>query len=286
MVNKPGTAMDVVVLYSAGHLGSAITINKLIEMSEVNVVGVVKARPLSLSWSGRSRIKQQLKKTGWRFAGMLLWQRGIQALGYLLAMVFPVFPKRLKPAWKIATDNNIPVFHCRNINDEDCLHFVAQIKPDLLVSAYFSQILERPMISVPGLGVLNIHPGWLPAYRGAMAYFWVLKNNSDRGGVSVHWIDDGIDTGKLLARRSFLIKPDATQETVLMYTAVIGAVLTRRIVRRLLAGKDPEQEIINDRETSQYYPMPGEMDFEAYFKQRRFFRIRDVLGLIFMRRKP
>jgi hypothetical protein len=208
MVNKPGTAMDVVVLYSAGHLGSAITINKLIEIIEVNVVGVVKARPLSLSWSGRSRIRQQLEKTGWRFAGMLLWQRGIQALGYLLAMVFPVFPKRLKPAWKIATDNNIPVFHCRNINDEDCLNFVAQIKPD------------------------------------------------------------------------------ATQETVLMYTAVIGAVLTRRIVRRLLAGKDPVQEIINDRETSQYYPMPGEMDFDAYFKQRRFFRIRDVLGLIFMRRKP
>jgi hypothetical protein len=71
-----------------------------------------------------------------------------------------------------------------------------------------------------------------------------------------------------------------------MYTATIGAVLTRRIVRRLLAGKDPGQEIISDRETSQYYPMPGEMDFEAYFKQRRFFRIRDVLGLIFMRRKP
>ena len=81
-----------------------------------------------------------------------------------------------------------------------------QCQPDVLVSAYFSQILKSEIIQLPRFGVLNIHPGWLPAYRGAMAYFWVLHNGSDPGGVSVHWIDEGIDTGEILERRFFRIR--------------------------------------------------------------------------------
>ena len=276
-------SLDVVVLYSAGHLGSAMIMNKLLGMPEVNIVGVVKAQPLKLSIRGRSHIRQHLKKFGWRFAGMLFWQRCIQGLGYLLTLVFPFLQKRLKPAWKIARDHNIPVFHCRNISDEACKNFIQNLKPDLLVSAYFSQILKPDVISIPKIGVLNVHPGWLPAYKGAMAYFWVLKHGGDKGGVTVHWIDEGIDTGDVLARRSFRLKPQATQETVLMVTAVIGARLIRRVIARLLAGKDARIKI-SAEETGAYYPMPGDKDFETYFKQHRFFRIRDILGLIVMKR--
>jgi len=276
-------SLDVVVLYSAGHLGSAMIMNKLLGMPEINIVGVVKAPPLKLSIRGRSHIKQHLKKFGWRFAGMLFWQRCIQGLGYLLTLVFPFLQKRLKPAWKIARDHNIPVFRCRNINDDASKNFIQDLNPDLLVSAYFSQILKPDIISIPKIGVLNIHPGWLPAYKGAMAYFWVLNHGGDKGGVTIHWIDDGIDTGDVLARRSFLLKPQATQETVLMVTAVIGARLLRRVIRRLLAGKDARIKI-SAEETDAYYPMPGDKDFETYFKQHRFFRIRDILGLMVMKR--
>ncbi len=276
-------SLDVVVLYSAGHLGSAMIMNKLLGMPEINIVGVVKAQPLKLSIRGRSHIKQHLKKFGWRFAGMLFWQRCVQGLGYLLTLIFPFLQKRLKPAWKIASDHNIPVFRCRNISDDACKNFIQNLNPDLLVSAYFSQILKPELISIPNLGVLNIHPGWLPAYKGAMAYFWVLNLGGDKGGVTVHWIDDGIDTGDVLARRSFRLKPQATQETVLMVTAVIGARLFRRVIRRLLAGRDARIKI-SAEETDAYYPMPGDKDFETYFKQHRFFRIRDILGLIVMKK--
>ena len=278
------SSMDVVVLYSSGHLGSAMIMNKLLNMPEINIVGVVKSQPLKLTFKGRTRIKQHLQKVGWRFAWLLLWQRCIQSLGFLFTLVFPFSQKRLKPAWKIAADHNIPVFQCGNINGENSERFIAQLKPDLLISAYFSQILKKNIISLPLKGVLNVHPGWLPAYKGAMAYFWVLKNGSDRGGVTVHWIDEGIDTGKILARRSFLLRPNSTQETVLMFTATIGARLIQRIVRRLIARKDPTFNIIHGDEENSYYTMPGEKDFEAYSQQRRFFRIRDVLGLLIMKK--
>jgi methionyl-tRNA formyltransferase len=151
------------------------------------------------------------------------------------------------------------------------------------VSAYFSQILKSEIIALPSHGVLNIHPGWLPAYRGAMAYFWVLHNGSDRGGVSVHWIDEGIDTGEILERRSFPIPDNATQETVLMLTAVIGTRLLRRVIRRMQSGQPARKVPVEPATHDDYYPMPGDKEFASYFEQRRFFRIRDVLGLIAFR---
>lgn len=278
--NKVRHPLDVVVLYSAGHLGSAMIMNKLINMSEINIVGVVKAEPLKLSFRGRSRLKQHLQKIGWKFAWLLFWQRCIQVLGYFVTLLLPFLRKRLQPAWKIASKHNIPVLHCKNINDEESLNFITQLKPDLLVSAYFPHILKKQIISIPSKGVLNVHPGSLPSYKGAMAYFWVLKNGSDRGGVTVHWIDEGIDTGEVLARRSFKLPHHATQEIVLMFTAVIGANLLRRIIRRIqsdLPAKLMQTEISDE---DNYYPMPQEKDFKAYFEQRRFFRIRDLLGLL------
>jgi len=252
-------------------------------MEEIEVVGVVKAQPLDFSAQGKSRIRRQLKKIGWRFAWLLFFQRAIQALGYLLSMVIPGRHKRLLPAWKIARERNIPVFETCDINTPESIEFVRQLAPDLLVSAYFSQILKSQIIQLSEFGVLNIHPGWLPSYRGAMAYFWVLHNDSERGGVSLHWIDEGIDTGEVLERRSFPIPENATQETVLMLTAVIGARLMRRVIRRLHSGQPAGKMLAQQANDEAYYPMPGDAEFASYFEARRFFRIRDVLGLIAFR---
>jgi folate-dependent phosphoribosylglycinamide formyltransferase PurN len=273
----------VVILYSAGHLGSALIMNRLVATDEIEIVGVVKAQPLSLSRQGKSRIKRHLQRVGWRFAWLLFFQRVIQALGYVLSMVMPGRRRRLLPAWKIARERNIPVFQTIDINAVATIEFVRQCQPDLLVSAYFSQILKSEIIQLPRLGVLNIHPGWLPAYRGAMAYFWVLHNGSDRGGVSVHWIDEGIDTGEVLERRSFPIPENATQETVLMLTAVIGTRLLRRVIRRMQRGQPARNVSVEPATHDDYYPMPGDKEFASYFEKRRFFRIRDVLGLIAFR---
>ncbi len=258
--------------------------NRLVEMPEIEVVGVVKAQPLSLSRHGKSRVKRHLQRVGWRFGWMLFYQRIVQGLGYALSLLIPGLRNRLLPAWKIARDRNIPVHRCSNVNDGATTEFIRSCAPDLLVSAYFSQILKPDVIQLPRLGVLNVHPGWLPSYRGAMSYFWVLHNRSERGGVTVHWIDEGVDTGQMLARRSFSIPARATQETVLTLTAVIGARLLRRVVRRLQNGQTAAVPMADPGESYEnYYPMPGDQAFASYFKQHRFFRIRDVLGLIVFR---
>jgi methionyl-tRNA formyltransferase len=81
--------------------------------------------------------------------------------------------------------------------------------------------------------------------------------------VSVHWIDEGIDTGEILERRSFPIAQIATQETVLMLTAVIGARLRWRVIRRLQGGQLAHKGTAELTGDEHYYPMSGDKEFAS-----------------------
>ncbi|MCP4992739.1 MAG: hypothetical protein GY934_02975 [Gammaproteobacteria bacterium] len=278
--------LKVIALYSAGHLGSATILNRLLTMPEYKIVGVIKTQAVEFSPQGIKKLRKYFKKTGWRFAWLLFWQRLLQGLGFTITLLLPFLRRRLKPAWKIAAERDIPVLYCKNINDARSEAFIRKLAPDLLISAYFSQILKPPIIQLPKMGTLNVHPGWLPAYKGAMAYFWVLRHGEHRAGVTVHWIDNGIDTGVLISRKSFLLKQGMTQQNVLVISAVIGARLLQRIGKKLIANRSLDTINIKPSEADGYYPLPGEQAFDAYFKHNRFFRIRDVLGLLIGKKTP
>lgn len=272
--------LSIVILYSAGHLGSAIILNELNKSPTFNIKGVVKAKPLSFSTTGIRKLKRHLKNVGWRFGWLLFWQRLIQSSAFVLSLTLIGSKKRILPAWRIARKYNIPVHMAGNINDEETQAFIKSTKPDLIISAYFSQILKADVIHIPKLGVLNVHPGWLPAYKGAMAYFWVLKQQEDYAGVTLHWIDEGIDTGEIIARHKITLKRGATQQIVLEETAKAGAALLETAGQTLLAGGVLETIMPTKSEADEYYPMPGHAHFREYFKTRRFFKIRDVFKAV------
>ncbi|MCG8689548.1 MAG: hypothetical protein MI892_32040 [Desulfobacterales bacterium] len=277
--------LKTVILYSAGHMGSATILNQLLDSDIFEFKGIVKARALPFSRKGARQLKRNLKKTGWQFGWLMVWQQLVQSFAFLINNLLPQRRKRLLPAWMIARKKGIPVHYSDNVNDETCRNFIESFKPDLVISAYFNQILKKEAIAIPKIGILNIHPGWLPAYRGAMCYFWVLKNGEQKGGVSVHWIDEGIDTGELLAREQFEIKEGWTQQKVLESTAVIGAKLIKEVARKLQHGETPKALSEIDSEQADYFPMPKRADFKDYFSNKRFFRIRDIFRLFMKKRK-
>ena len=169
-------------------------------MPEFEIIGIIKSKPLPFTRKTAKDLKKQLKNIGWRFGWLLFWQQTIQFLGYVINILLPGDGDRILPVWKISREYGIPVKHVHDINHPTVINLIQDLKPDIIVSAYFNQIIKEPVIDLPKFGILNIHPGWLPAYRGAMAYFWVLKNGSEKAGVSIHWIDKGIDTGELVSR--------------------------------------------------------------------------------------
>lgn len=274
------TPLRCVFLYSAGHLGSSIALNLLHRTKEIEIVGVVRSEPAAFSKKGIEKLRKQVSHVGWQFAWLLLWQRFIQFLAF--HVVAPILSQRqLYSAWQIANRMGLPSLKTRNVNNERGQQFLRSLQPDLLISAYFSQILKKPVLDIPKQGALNIHPGFLPDYKGAMNYFWVIRNGEDKAGVTVHWMDEGIDTGALLARKSFAIPEGATQQQVLAKSAIVGARLTQGIVHQLQLGKLP-QGTLGEGEGN-YYSVPTRDDFKHYYKRRRYFRIRNILGLVVRR---
>ena len=105
--------------------------------------------------------------------------------------------------------------HCReiaitDINGRD-LNLLRAFDADLLISIRFGQIFKAEAIAQPRTGIINLHSGLLPEYKGVMASFWSLLNEEPRLGTTLHWITDKkIDSGALISTRS---QPARSSET-------------------------------------------------------------------------
>jgi methionyl-tRNA formyltransferase len=97
-----------------------------------------------------------------------------------------------------------------DVNDPAVVAALAEAAPSVLVVAGFSTILRAPLLAVPRLGVVNLHAGRLPEYRGGSPLNWQLLNGEAEAGCTVLRVDEGIDTGDVLAEGTFPIGPDDT----------------------------------------------------------------------------
>ena len=82
--------------------------------------------------------------------------------------------------------------------------------PDIAFSTYYRKILPRRLLDIPRLGCINVHPGFLPTYRGPTPTAWAILNGEVRFGITVHLMDEHADTGDILVQREYDIKHDET----------------------------------------------------------------------------
>jgi len=88
-----------------------------------------------------------------------------------------------------------------DINSGEDYRCFARTNPDLVLSVRFGTILQETVISLPRYGVLNLHSGLLPAYKGVMATFRAMLNEDRQIGTTLHFIDDSsIDCGRIIGR--------------------------------------------------------------------------------------
>jgi len=100
---------------------------------------------------------------------------------------------------------NIDYLKHKNINSQEFLNIVKRYECDLFVSMSFNQIFKKDIINLPRLKTINCHAGKLPFYRGRNILNWVLINDEKEFGITVHYVDEGIDTGDIILQRSFVI---------------------------------------------------------------------------------
>lgn len=76
------------------------------------------------------------------------------------------------------------------------------IRPDLLITCHFQKVLPKKIIEIPNFGCINLHPSLLPRYRGMSPQHWPIINGDLETGVTIHYIDEGVDTGNILIQET------------------------------------------------------------------------------------
>jgi methionyl-tRNA formyltransferase len=116
---------------------------------------------------------------------------------------------------ELAKRHNIPVLCPASINSPDSLAEIKGFAADLHVSMSYDQILRQEILNLPPRGTLNCHAGALPFYRGRNPLTWAIINGETEFGVTVHWVDLGIDTGDIVLQEMVPIGPNDTYATLL-----------------------------------------------------------------------
>ena len=110
---------------------------------------------------------------------------------------------------------NVPFYIFENVNEASVVKCLALHLTDVNVSMSFNQILRQDIVKMAPLGFINCHAGLLPFYRGRNVLNWALINGEKEFGVTVHYIDAGIDTGDIILQRKVEITPHDDYESVL-----------------------------------------------------------------------
>lgn len=105
------------------------------------------------------------------------------------------------------------IFPGDKINQIEIIKKLAELKPDILVSVMFGYILKPMVIATARMGAVNLHPAYLPYNRGAHPNVWSIIEETP-AGVTLHTIDKGVDTGKILARKKIVVLPTDTGKSL------------------------------------------------------------------------
>lgn len=138
---------------------------------------------------------------------------------------------------KQAEAHGIDFFAHEQVKSDAFYEKVTHYRCDLFVSMSFDQIFDKRLIDLPRLQTINCHAGALPRYRGRNVLNWVLINDEKEFGITVHHVDEGIDTGDILAQRTFPITDDDTYATLLERAYPACAELLHDTVRKLMTGE-------------------------------------------------
>ena len=150
----------------------------------------------------------------------------------------------------------LPVIETPALREPGPLAALVAWQPDLLVFAFVTDIVRRPVLEAARLGAIQYHPSLLPRHRGRSAMAWPIIAGEPHTGLTIFWVDRGVDTGPILLQREVAIEPDDTVGSLYFQRlAPMGVAALTEAVRLVREGQAPR--IPQDEASATYEPPIG-----------------------------
>jgi len=143
------------------------------------------------------------------------------------------------PVAEAAKRLGVPVHQPRTLKDPAIVSTLAAHYPDLLATVAYGRIIPPPVIALPRLGCINVHPSLLPLYRGASPIQRAIADGATTTGVTILYLTEDLDAGDIILQRGVSIDADETAGVLEERLAEEGAALLREAIASIARGTAP-----------------------------------------------
>jgi methionyl-tRNA formyltransferase len=234
-------------------------IHKLPEWAKISGIIISDFSPFGKAESIFKRIRRSYEVFGFNFF-----------VRYLLKYIYAILLNRNYLIRCVIAKYNIEEIKLPNynLNSLDSVSFLTKLKPDLIISISANQIFKRELLKLPKYGCINLHTALLPKYKGLMPTFWALKNNESEIGVSVFFMDEGVDTGDILIQKIIPVEPSDTLETLINKTKKVGMDAIINAVNKINSG---DVQTFKPIGIESYYSFPTKIDVKEFINAGKKF---------------
>ncbi len=180
---------------------------------------------------------------------------------------------------KLSKTYSIKYLFTKDVNDERFLGELININPELIISISPPQIFKKKILSIPSKGVINVHGALLPRYKGLQPSFWVLTNDEQFTGVTLHYMNEKLDAGEIILQEKVPINKNDTQFSVMYKTKKLSIKLILESIN-LIEQNSVKTKKMNSEEGS-YYSFPTKEDVKKFKqKKKKLVTWKDLLVLL------
>lgn len=176
---------------------------------------------------------------------------------------------------------NIPVYRFNgSINDSYNLEKLRKFSPDLILTMRYGEILKKPSLSISTKGVINFHPSILPSYAGLGSIFQAIRNNEEKIGYTIHFMDESVDTGQIIIQKSISYNPTDSMSRTCLRIYFKGSYEILNVIQKMEKG-EAFDIIIGNKEKS-YFSWPDKKEVRQFLKAgKKLIKFTDFIFILF-----
>lgn len=179
-----------------------------------------------------------------------------------------IFPFIESPSiLSFAKKYNIPAFDIQTPNSKKFREELKALKPDVIINQSQS-IIKKELLEIPSIGVINRHNALLPKNRGRLTPFWVVYRKEKETGVSIHFVNEGIDSGEIIVQEKFDVAPNETFNSLVKKNYIVAP---KAMLKALQILENGNYTLIPNNDSEATYNTVPEFKDAWNYRMKRLF---------------